>query len=45
MNRFPNSAVKFMLDYSRVSIERLNAAGLPLDQDFQTINLRSQVAF
>ena len=45
VNWFPNSAVKFMLDYSRVSIERLNAAGLPLNQDFQTINLRSQVAF
>lgn len=45
VNWFPNSAVKFMLDYSRVSIDRLNAAGLRLDQDFQTINLRSQVAF
>ena len=45
VNWFPNPAVKFMLDYSRVSIDRRNAAGLSLDQDFQTINLRSQVAF
>ncbi|HEX5379765.1 MAG TPA: porin [Phenylobacterium sp.] len=45
VNWFPNSAVKFMLDYNKVSIERLNPAGLRLDQDFQAINLRSQVAF
>ena len=45
VNWFPNPAGKFMLDYSKVSIERLNAAGLPLDQDYQAINLRSQVAF
>jgi phosphate-selective porin OprO/OprP len=45
VNWFPNPAVKFMLDYSQVSIERLNAAGLKLDQDYQAINLRSQLAF
>ncbi len=45
INWFPNPAVKFMLDYSQVSIERLNAAGLKLDQDYQAINLRSQLAF
>jgi phosphate-selective porin OprO/OprP len=45
LNGFPNPAVKFMFDYSNVSIERLNAAGLKLDQDLQTLNLRSQVAF
>ena len=45
VNWFPNSAVKFMLDYYRVNLERLNAAGVDIGQDYQTINLRSQLAF
>lgn len=45
VNWFPNPAVKFMVDIQDVSIERRNAAGLPLDQDYQSVNLRSQFAF
>jgi phosphate-selective porin OprO/OprP len=45
VNWFPNPAVKFMVDVQDVSIERRNAAGLPLDQDYKSVNLRSQFAF
>jgi len=45
VNWFPNPAVKFMVDVQDVSIKRRNAAGLPLGQDYQTMNLRSQFAF
>jgi phosphate-selective porin OprO/OprP len=45
VNWFPNPVIKFMVDYQNVSIERRNAAGLPLSQDYQAVNLRSQYAF
>lgn len=45
VNWFPNPAVKFMLGVQDVSVERRNAAGLPLDQDYRSLNLRSQFAF
>jgi phosphate-selective porin OprO/OprP len=45
LNWFPNPTVKFMLGVQDVSVERRNAAGASLDQDFQTVNLRSQFAF
>ncbi len=45
VNWFPNSAVKFMLEYLDVSIDRKNSAGLTLGQDYQAIAARSQVAF
>lgn len=45
LNWFPNPAVKFMLDYYSVSIDRRNAAGLAIGQDYQAVNLRSQLAF
>ena len=45
LNWFPNPAVKLMFDFQDVSIDRLNAAGASLDQDYQSINIRSQVAF
>lgn len=45
VNWYPNPAVKFMLDYYAVSIDRLNAAGAQIGQDYQSINLRSQLAF
>lgn len=45
VNWFPNPAVKFMLDYYAIDIDRLNAAGQSMSQDIQAINLRSQVAF
>lgn len=45
LNWYPNSTVKFMIDYNHIDVERMNAAGLPLDQVVQTLNLRSQFAF
>ena len=45
VNWFPNPAVKFMLGVQDVSVERRNAAGLPMDQDYRSLNLRSQFAF
>lgn len=45
LNWYPNRTVKFMLDLQDVSISRQTSTGLPLDQDFRTVNLRSQFAF
>lgn len=45
VNWFPNPAVKFMLDYYDVSVERKNAAGVAIGQDYRAVNLRSQIAF
>ena len=45
VNWYLNPAIRFMLGVEDVSIKRRNAAGLPLDQDFQAVNLRSQFAF
>lgn len=45
VNWFPNPAVKFMLGVQDVSIERRNASGASLDQDYRAVNLRSQFAF
>ena len=45
VNWFPNPAVKFMLDYYDVSVERKNAAGAAIGQDYRALNLRSQIAF
>lgn len=45
VNWFPNPAVKFMLDYYNVSVDRKNAAGLAIGQDYHALNLRSQLAF
>ncbi|MBP8247480.1 MAG: porin, partial [Phenylobacterium sp.] len=45
LNWFPNPAVKFMLDYYDVSVDRMNAAGAAIGQDYRALNLRSQIAF
>ncbi|MBP8245444.1 MAG: porin [Phenylobacterium sp.] len=45
VNWFPNPAVKFMLDYYDVSVDRKNAAGAAIGQDYRALNLRSQIAF
>lgn len=47
INWFPNPVTKFSLSYYDVSIDRLDPAGgaVPLSQDYQVINLRSQYAF
>lgn len=47
VNWFPNPVTKFSLSYYDVSIDRLDPAGggVPLSQDYQVVNLRSQYAF
>ncbi|RZJ76133.1 MAG: porin, partial [Brevundimonas sp.] len=45
VNWFVNPAVKFGLQYQDVSVERLNAAGAEIGQDYNTVALRSQFAF
>lgn len=45
VNWFPNPAVKFMLDVQDVSVDRRNAAGAAIGQDYRSVNVRSQVAF
>jgi phosphate-selective porin OprO/OprP len=45
LNWYPNNAVRFLLDYQRVNVDRLSAAGASLDTDVDVISLRSQFAF
>ncbi|WP_347340404.1 OprO/OprP family phosphate-selective porin [Phenylobacterium glaciei] len=45
VNWFPNPAVKFMLDYYDVSVDRKNTTGAAIGQDYRALNLRSQIAF
>ncbi|HWA01228.1 MAG TPA: porin [Caulobacterales bacterium] len=56
LNWYPNSVVRFLLDYQWVSIDRLDpedssiatavaGTGAQIGQDFQAITLRSQFAF
>lgn len=46
INWYPNSVVRFGLQYQDVSVDRLNAAGtLQIGQDYQTATLRSQFSF
>jgi phosphate-selective porin OprO/OprP len=45
LNWYPNNIVRFLLDYQWVNVDRLNAAGAPIDTDANIVSLRSQVAF
>jgi phosphate-selective porin OprO/OprP len=45
LNWYPNSVVRFLLDYQWVNVDRLNAAGAAIDTDATILSLRSQVAF
>lgn len=45
LNWYVNPVIRFMLEGQHTEIERLNAAGLSLNQDFNTIALRSQLAW
>ena len=45
LNWYPNSVVRFLLDYQKINVDRLNAAGARLDSDVNVVSLRSQFAF
>ena len=45
INWYLNPVIRFMLQGQHVEIERLNAAGLRLNQDYNTLAVRSQLAF
>ena len=45
LNWYPNSVVRFLLDYQWINVERLNAAGAHIDSDVNVVSLRSQFAF
>ncbi len=45
LNWYPNSVVRFMLDYQWVKVERLNTAGLNIGEDVNTVSFRSQFSF
>lgn len=45
LNWYPNSLVRFLVDYQWGKVERLNTAGAPLDTDLTVLSFRSQFAF
>jgi phosphate-selective porin OprO/OprP len=45
LNWYFNTDVRLMLQYQHVDIDRLNSAGAQIGQDYNTLAVRSQVAF
>lgn len=45
LNWYPNSVVRFLVDYQWIKVDRLNAAGAPLNSDVNVLSFRSQFAF
>jgi phosphate-selective porin OprO/OprP len=45
LNWYPNSVVRFLLDYQWVKVHRLNTAGANIGEDVNTLSFRSQFAF
>ena len=45
LNWYPNSVIRFLLDYQRVRVSRLTAAGANLGEAVDTVALRSQFSF
>ena len=45
LNWYPNNAVRFLLDYQWVRVDRLGLTGLPVGEDVGVVSLRSQFAF
>lgn len=45
LNWYPNNVLRFLLDYQFVDVDRLNASGAQIGQEYQAVALRSQVSF
>ena len=45
LNWYPNSVVRFLLDYQWADVNRLNAAGANIGEDVNVVSFRSQYAF
>ncbi|WP_309605431.1 porin [Phenylobacterium sp.] len=45
LNWYLNADIRFMLDYQHVDVNRYNAAGLQVGQQYDAIALRSQLSF
>lgn len=45
LNWYPNSVIRFLLDYQWANIQRLNAAGGQIGETVDTASFRAQVAF
>jgi phosphate-selective porin OprO/OprP len=45
LNWYPNSVVRFLLDYQWIKVDRLNTAGADIGEDVNVVSFRSQVAF
>lgn len=45
LNWYPNPVVRFMFDWQRVDIDRLNPAGAQVGEDFNVFSVRSQLNF
>lgn len=45
LNWHPNAVYRFQLQYQRVEIDRLNAAGVDVGDDINVVSIRSQFAF
>ena len=45
LNWYPNSVIRFLLDYQWTRVDRLNAAGTSIGEHVDVVSLRSQFAF
>jgi phosphate-selective porin OprO and OprP len=45
LNWYPNSVVRFLLDYQWADVTRLNAAGANIGEDVNVVSFRTQYAF
>ena len=45
LNWYPNSVIRFLLDYQWINVDKLSAAGANANVDVNVISLRSQFAF
>ena len=45
LNWYPNSVIRFLLDYQRADVKRLNAAGSNIGEEVNVVSFRTQYAF